>query len=110
VKLGSKLFFILEGAWIMGLELLWEREVGRVSLNGRHTCACSSHEISDWPGRVPVQGQHSDRGDPGQSSNRTAHSKHLNFAGLPALRKCCTGHIDRDDLPSVGGSISGQWP
>ena len=85
----------------MGLELSRERKVGRASLNGRHTCACSSHEISNWPGRVPVRGQHSDRGDPCQSSNRTAHSKHLNFVGLPALRKCCTGHTYRSGRSSL---------
>lgn len=82
MRLGSKLCSIVEGAWAMGLELSRERKVGRASLNGRHTCACSSHEISNWPGRVPVRGQHSDRGDPCQSSNRTAHSKHLNFVDI----------------------------
>ena len=92
----------------MGLELSGEREVGRVSLNERQTCACSSHEISDWTGRVPVRGQHSDRGDPGQSSSRTAHSKHLNFVDIRHCVSAAQGiPIDRDDLPSVGGSISG---
>jgi hypothetical protein len=64
----------------------------------------------DRSGRVPVHSQHSDCVVvPNHSWIKTVYSKHPNTKAHPAL-VVCTGHVGRDVLVCVGGSVSGQWP